>query len=107
MPDVYYRRMKELGEWMKFGAEAMFDTQPGPFPDRVNVPTTIKGDTWYLHATPGFTGALEVRGVEKPVSVTLLQTRAPLEHSLADDTLTIDLPASVRTELDDVVAVRW
>ena len=107
MPDVYYRRMAELGEWMTFGAESMFDTQAGPFPGRVNVPATIKGGTWYLHATLGFTGALEVRGVEPPASVTLLQTGQPLDHSFVGGTLTIDLPASVRTDLDDVVRVSW
>jgi len=107
MPDVYYERMAELTEWMKRGAESVFDTEPGPFPERVNVPTTIKGATWYLHVLPDFDGTVEARDVEEPKSATLLRTGSPVEHSFSGGTLTIDVPASVRTDLDDVVAVRW
>jgi len=107
MPDVYYRRMAELAEWMKYGAESIFETEPGPFPKQVNVPTTIKGKTWYLHVAPDFVDTLEIQDVEKPAAVTLLQTGKGLAHSFGNGALQIDLPASVRTDLDDVVAVRW
>ena len=107
MPDVFYRRMAELTEWMGHSSESLFDVEPGPFPAHVNVPTTIKDDTWYLHVLPEFTETVEVTGMTEPASVTLLRTGEAVESSFSDGILKIDLPAVVRTDLDDVVAVRW
>ena len=52
-------------------------------------------------------GQTPVHRWKEPASVTLLRTSEALEHSFSDGILTIDVPDAMRTDLDDVVAVRW
>ena len=54
-----------------------------------------------------FAETVEITWMTEPASVTLLRTGEALDSSFSDGILKIDLPAAVRTDLDDVVAVRW
>ena len=132
MPDIYYERMKELAEWMKYGKESVFNIEPGPYPEKSNVPVTIKDNTWYLHMLPEeddikgrswylhlLVPGKEARsypvemktakllGVQKPKVVKLLRTGEEIPYKYDNSELAISINADKCTQLDDVVAVIW
>jgi alpha-L-fucosidase len=98
--------------------------QPLPASESASVPATARKQTRYLFALPAFKPATEegrvgrfkadllppadttltLRGVTRPRKVRLLGG-APLPHQFADGLLTIELPATRRTNLPDVVEV--
>jgi len=107
MPEAYYKRMEQLAAWMKRGAETVFDVEPGPWPERANVPVTIRGNTWYLHLDLTHDGNIVLREVPEPVIVTLHQTGENLPFTYRDGTVEIVVPETQRTTLDDVIAVHF
>lgn len=108
MPVTYYRRMRELSAWMRHSGESVLGTGAGPYPERCTVPTTVRGDTWYLHVLPNEEGLIRIRGViAPPRAVSLLRTGEPVRFSLRRGTLTLEPTIYVWTGLDDVFAVRW
>jgi alpha-L-fucosidase len=107
LPDVTYARMKEVAGWMRHSRESVFGTSAGPWPSPCNVPVTVNGNVWYLHALPEFKDAIVVTGVEKPARVALLRTGRDLDYTLADGRLEVRIPDSLRTSLPDVVRVQW
>ena len=107
LPEAYYKRMEQIAQWMKTGAESVFGVQPGPWPERSNVPVTIRGHTWYLHFDLLNEGAATITGVGHPCEVKLLRTGEPLPFEFSSGTLTITVPNDSRSTLDDVVAVKF
>jgi hypothetical protein len=72
------------------------------------MPTTIRGDTWYLHVLPNEERPIQIRGVTAPPrSVILLRTGEPVGFSLRRGILTLEPTIYVWTGLDDVFAVHW
>jgi alpha-L-fucosidase len=105
LPEVVYERLRETGAWMAHSRASVIGTEPGPFPERCNVPVTRRGTTWYLHALPGFKDTLEFRGVGRPVAVKLLRTGEALPFDFANEKLSVRIDPSRRTPLVDVVEV--
>ncbi|MFC2113415.1 alpha-L-fucosidase [Bacteroidota bacterium] len=110
MPEQFYEKCAEIAEWMKHSGESVVNiTGGGPYPEKSNVPITIKDDIWYLHPdyrSETWDEPIVVRDVKKPVNVWLLRTGEPLDYSYDEGTLTIKIPKSKRTDLTDVVAVK-
>jgi alpha-L-fucosidase len=107
-PDSYYDRMREIAMWMNYGAEAVFGVERGSYPAVVNVPTTIKGDVWYLLVPPDFSEPLYVKtGGRKICDALLLRNGTRLSVATESDTARIDLPTAERSGLVDIVKVRW
>ena len=116
--DGIYANMAIVRDWMKKNARAVKGTQPLPAPEQASVPATAQGKTRYLFALPAFKEGgmfekdllpaedttLTLKTASKPRAVRLL-AGARLEHSFADGTVTIKLPAAQRTPLVDVVEV--
>jgi alpha-L-fucosidase len=107
MPGSYYDRMTELATWMKHSGGSVFGVQPGPFPDKSNVPVTIRGMTWYLQVPPTFKNPVVIVADHRPRKVSLLRTGETQEFDFKDATATIKISAEKRTDLVDVVAVEW
>ncbi|MFC1738144.1 alpha-L-fucosidase [Planctomycetota bacterium] len=115
MPQEFYDKCAEMAEWMKHSGKSVYGiTGGGPYPEKSNVPITIKGDvindTWYLHPDyrrQTWDEPIVVKDVEKPATVKLLRTGESLDYSYDDRTLTILIPKSKRTDLTDVVAVKF
>ena len=107
MPPGFYERCDELAAWMAHSRDALIGAAPSPGDERANVPITTRGNTWYLHVPPKHEGAVEVSCVAKPQAVTLVRTGAPLPHSYADGTLSIEPATASGAALGDVVAVAW
>lgn len=107
MPEVYYRRMEELGAWMAPNGQAVVDVDRGPHPEQSNVPVTVRGNTWYLLISKSANVIPSLTGVARPASVTRLGDGAAIRWSMQGDCLTVDLPMERRTGPVDAVAVRW
>lgn len=78
-----------------------------PGEDRANVPITTRDGAWYLHVLPSHEGPVVLSGVPEPRAITLLRTGRTLPCRRQGDDLTIAIPAELRTDLDDVIAVRF
>ncbi len=113
MPDSVYRCLADVKAWMDARGESVIDVQPGPYPEKSNVPVTVRGEIWYLHLLPkvgrdaGFEGPVVLTGVHKPKHVAMLGTGESLDTRLDGDSLTIIVPKKLRTPSVDVIAVQW
>ncbi len=109
MPDVFYDRCEDLARWMAHSGESVIGAGPAPGEDRANVPVTTRDGTWYLHVLPSHQGPVALSGVPEPRTITLLRTGRTLPWRRQGDPGapgTIAIPAELRTDLDDVIAVR-
>jgi alpha-L-fucosidase len=116
--DGIYANMAVVRDWMTTNGRAVKGTQPLPAPEQASVPATAQGKSRYLFALPRFIDGgkfekdllppedttLTLKTSSRPKAVRLLSGEA-LEHSFADGTVTIKLPAAKRTKLVDVVEV--
>ncbi len=113
MPASVYRCLADVQTWMAGHRESVVGVLPGPYPDRSNVPVTVRGKTWYLHLLPktadgpAFAGSVSLRGVGKPKRVVMLGTGRGFDSRLDGDSLAIAVPKELRTALVDVIAVDW
>jgi len=117
-PEIY-QNMDVVAVWMKQNATAVLGTKPLPANESASVPATASGKTRYLFVLPKFKdgGAYDkdmlpaenvqvtLRGVTKPSSVRLMGKGRSLKYDYADNVVTIEVPANVRTKLVDVVQV--
>ena len=53
LPPPFYRGIEELGAWMKIHREAVLEVDAVPTDVVATCPVTVRGSTWYLHATAG------------------------------------------------------
>ncbi len=114
-----YDNMARVATWMKVNGAAIKQAKPLPQGESAPVPATAAGSTRYLFALPKFNGdspydkdmlppvgeTLTLSGVAPPASVTLLGDGSALKYAFTDGMLTVELPASKRTKLVDVVRV--
>jgi alpha-L-fucosidase len=116
-----YKNMVIVGQWMKTNGQSIKGTKPLTPDQQASVPAVRSPDdnNVYLFAIPEFPEGkmyeqarlppkdetLTLRGVAKPASVKLLGDNAELAFDYKDQTLTVQLPASKRTNLVDVVRV--
>jgi alpha-L-fucosidase len=107
LPEVVFKRFAQLKGWMEHHGEAVRGVQPGPWPERSNVPITTRGKTWYAHVDWVHDSAVELKGVASPRSVQLLRDGTALSWTLDQGVLRIDIPLDLRTTLVDVVRVEW
>jgi alpha-L-fucosidase len=125
-PDAY-RNMEVVAAWMKVNGRALKEAGPLPDGESANVPATAGGSRRYLFALPKYgknrdgnrdalpamerdllppvDETLTFQVAAKPKSATLLGDGKPVEFSYADGTVTVQLPASRRSNLVDVVEV--
>jgi alpha-L-fucosidase len=115
LPEQYYDRMEELEVWMQHSGRSLFGVDSLPLADACSLPLTTTSDTWYIHVLPSHAGRVKVRVPRLPRSVALLRTGDVVEWALkrsegpeaGQGKLVFEIPADLRTPLDDVVAVRF
>jgi alpha-L-fucosidase len=114
-----YRNMSVVAGWMKTNGESMRGGRPLPDKESASVPAVAIGSVRYLFALPSFKEGgqyekdlepatdmtINVSGIRKPKSVTLLGDGSGLVHAFASNQLAVKLPANKRTTLVDVVKV--
>lgn len=109
LPQPYYDGVRDVARWMRVNGESIHGARPIPLDAEANVPVTVRGDTWYLHAVAGTKGTLTLKpgpSVAGIRSVQLLGSRQTLAHRWQDGTLTIAYPEPAKDEPHEVVAVR-
>ena len=129
MPDYFYGLCDEMESWMEKNRESLIGVKGGPWPERVNVPVTTKGKTWYVFAWPqdehgeflnprgGAMGKYEYTPKKKIVTVTnvreaparatILATGETIDFRLEDDTLTYVIPQETASSNLDVIKMEW
>ena len=113
MPHWFYPLCDQLAQWMKTGAEAIYDinvTGPFPYPDQCPRPVTTTKNAWYVFPSTKpetFTKAIEVSGVNKPVSAVLLRNGVPVPFDYSGRKVSLHIPRDQRTDLPDVVKLQW
>lgn len=106
LPEVVYRRLEELGEWMKANKPAIIRAERAPQPIRCNVPVTTRMNTWYLHMLAQNTQAI-LREVAEPKWVGLLRNGQAVSYTYAGGTLRIELEEALRGSGDEVIVITW
>ncbi len=104
-PD-YYKICEALAAWMKHSGESIDGATPLTKLDQTNAPTTVKGDTWYLHLL-GWQRRATITGRPRPLKATMLRTGAPATIEYADGKTTVTMPIGLRSDEDEVIAVRF
>jgi alpha-L-fucosidase len=93
--------------------------QPLPANETASVPATLKNNYRYLFAIPAFKNGskyeedrlpakdetISLKTLLQPKSVSIISLGKKLNYIYADGQVIIDLPASVRTNLVDVIEV--
>lgn len=108
MPAPYYQGMTELGSWLKANGASIRAVSAVPTEATANVPVTVQGGTWYLHATPGFKGMLTLTpgtAVKAVRSAKVLRTGKALAFAWKDGTLNLAFPEPARDQPHEVIAV--
>lgn len=120
-PEIY-ENMYVVGEWMKSNGVAVKGTKPLPASESASVPATAAGSKRYLFLLPSFKKGgsytedllvpddvtVTLTGVTKPVGVRLLDQPpedANLKFDYAGNVVTIQVPATKRSMLVDVLEV--
>jgi len=118
-PDAVYKNMSVVQDWMKRNGSAVQHVQELPLGETASVPATANKNFRYLFAIPEFKGdgkydedrlpaidtVITLKMSGKPKSVILLGSKEKLKYNFANNELKIELPASLRTTLVDVVRV--
>jgi len=110
MPDPYFKGMSEVRDWMKANGTSIIGAGPMPENAVANVPVTMRGNTWYLHAVAGHKGTLTLKpgGPVGPVkSVKNLRTGAALDFKDNSGTLEIAMPETDPKRPHEVVVVEF
>lgn len=122
LPPEIYENIGILAGWMKLNRASIHGAGPLPNHESASVPATSNGTYRYLFAIPKFkpphqpyhqnqiaprNEILTLSGLAAPpAKVSLLASGQKLEFEFTDDILRINLPASLRTDLVDVVQVQ-
>ena len=101
MTEQAYRLFFEMAEWMKTGREAIYKINGGCGLDSetANAPVTIRDKVWYVHVRSDMAtqkNPVILKGVIRPVSVSLLQTGNPIAYDFADGTLKLTVPGDCK-----------
>ena len=118
-PDAVYTNMKVLQDWMKANNAAVQQVQQLPADETASVPATANGNHRYLFAIPAFkeNGKYEqhrlpakdmtitLKTLHEPKAVSILGVGKKLNFSYVSGLVSIELPATMRSDLVDVVQV--
>ena len=118
-PNAVYKNMKVVQEWMKINGLSVDNVKQLPASETASVPATAKSNYRYLFAIPAFKDdgkydqdrlpatdvTILLKTEKKPKSVKLLGSAKTLNFTSSNNEISIQLPATLRTELVDVVQV--
>lgn len=108
MPENFYRRMRQLKDWMAHSAESVFDTTGGGWPEQSNVPLTHKGSRSYAHLDWQFDPhtTVEISYFETaPKSVSLLRSGEVIDFTYEDGVLRFNVAGDSLSHLTDIVLI--
>ena len=104
----FYHCMDSLKQWMAYGKESVFGTQPSPGTQLCNVKLTRRGDnTLYAHIMPKGRDQVSLVTARKPSRVVLLRTGESIPFIHRDGFLHFKVDKNKRTKMDDVVKIEF
>ena len=106
LPEIYYYRMKQIRAWMERYGNVIYEVEPGPWPEKSNVPVTVRGGDWYVLADWRVDYPVVITDVDAPSSVTLYDN-TPLDYRYENRTLTFQVPWGKKHNYTDPVKVRF
>jgi len=112
-PDEVWRLFDEMAEWMSTNEASVFGINGGgPWPEKCNVPITVKDRTWYFHAKQNHATERNPVALKdcpvKPLSVTLMRTGDSIDYTYSSATLSFAIPDSLKSvNVTDVVKVEF
>lgn len=120
-PKAVYENMKVVQEWMIRNGEAVKDVDKLPANEQASVPATLQGNKRYLFAIPKFknNGKYEEDRIpskdviltmninRSPKSVIILATGQKLDFKYRNQVVSVKFPASLRSNLVDVVKLAF
>ena len=118
-PDAVYKNMKVVQDWVKINGPSVQHVQQLPAYEAASVPATARENYRWLFAIPEFKEngkydedrlpakdiTITLKTSHRPKSVLLLGLAKKLKYSYSDGVISIELPASIRRNLVDVVQV--
>lgn len=112
-PDEVWRLFDEMAEWMATNEASVFGINGGgPWPEKCNVPITVKDRIWYFHAKKNH--ATKENPVvlkdcpARPIRVSLMRTGEPIEFSYDKGQLRFVIPELLKAiRVTDVVEVEF
>ncbi len=104
MPETYYRRMEEVGRWMKKHEEAVFGVEGGLWPEKCSTPATKRGKVWYLFMTDK-PFAIVHGGMGAPVSAKVMQDGSDVAYQVCDNGDTMFV-TGYKQQPDDLAVIR-
>jgi alpha-L-fucosidase len=91
------QRLTDIGSWLKVNGEGIYGTRKWAKAPKVTPATkqyfTQKGSDLYLITTEFPKTALQVSGVKKPTSVTLVGSNVPVKSTYKNGVVSITPPA--------------
>ncbi|MCA1808030.1 MAG: alpha-L-fucosidase [Lentisphaerae bacterium] len=107
MPAIYYKRMKQISDWMIHSGKSIFGVRGVAYPEQSNVPVTKRGNTWYVHVHWLHDVPVEIKTQDMPVRARLLRTGDDITLVKDDGKISFTIPVELRTNLTDVVEIEW
>jgi len=107
LPQTAYRRLEELKDWLNIHGDAIFGVEPGPWPERCNVPVTVRDNTWYLHLHQLIDDKIIVTNVEEPQKAHWMRDGSPATWRREGDGIVFELPSGYPSTDGDVIELRW
>ena len=96
--------LKDVGEWLKIYGETIYGTQGGPLTERLWGVTTQKGNKIYVHVLNWQDEVLTFPRLSKKIaSAKFFKDKTNLKFSENDFGVSIQIPKSLRDEIDTVV----
>ncbi len=114
IPDPSVQRLKEIGAWMQVNGEAIYGTQPNPYPYELSWGRiTCKSGKLYLHFFEWPTGTFQLKGLKNTVTKAALLADAaqpiPVTQTVSDALnehwLSLEMPATAPDDLVSVVVL--
>ena len=106
MTDDFHRVCDELAGWMKHSGEALDGTLPLRETGQSDQPTTVRGNTWYVHLL-GYQRQVTITGRPSPKQAIMLRTGAPASIERSGERTVVTMPVGLRSEMDEVIAIRF
>lgn len=103
IPQEAQKAMQQLAQWMQHSKEAVVDVEGGNYPEKSNVPVTLKKNVVYAFALPNHQAALKVSLQHRPTKAILLRNGKTLHFTFEQGIASITIPPKERTRLPDVV----
>lgn len=108
LPPPYYAGIEEIKEWMRVNGESIHGAKAVPIEAEANVPVTVRGDTWYLHAVGGFKDTIVVRpgpSVSGVTSARVLTDGRKIDFQWENGQLSLKFTEPQNNQPHEVIAV--